>query len=134
MPWLATKYAARRVIERYETNGERNQHYESRISYYRAICQAWPEWSDDRKAYGRVYKECKRRRDRGEDVVVDHVVPLRSPLVCGLHVPWNLQIITSRENVIKGNKWWPDGPFDQRALDVETEQTEQRCLVFSRNT
>lgn len=41
---------------------------------------------------------------------VDHVVPLRSDLVSGLHVEANLQVIPWRDNLIKHNSRWPDMP------------------------
>ncbi len=39
---------------------------------------------------------------------VDHIVPLKSDIVCGLHCWHNLQLLDRNLNASKNNRYWPD--------------------------
>lgn len=51
-----------------------------------------------------------RKRVVGGDWHVDHIVPLKSRIVCGLHAWTNVQVIPALANIVKGNRSWPDMP------------------------
>ena len=69
--------------------------------------QATPAWltPEHKRQIKQIYVDAMTvSRITGVPYVVDHIVPLRGEDVCGLHVPWNLQIMTRAENLKKSNK------------------------------
>lgn len=69
--------------------------------------QATPAWlsQDHLWVMKEVYSlSSLRSKLTGVEHHVDHIVPLKGKEVSGLHVPWNLQVITATENQMKNNK------------------------------
>lgn len=72
--------------------------------------QAIPSWADMAQVR-LIYSKAKELSAvLGVELQVDHVVPLRSKLVCGLHTPANLQLLDAGLNHAKRNWSWPDMP------------------------
>jgi hypothetical protein len=65
--------------------------------------QAIPKWANT-DAIEQIYATCPKGWH------VDHIVPLVSKLVCGLHCEANLRHLPARENMSKNNHHWPDMP------------------------
>lgn len=75
-----------------------------------ARLRATPIWADH-SIIERIYSEATILSEKtGREYHVDHIVPLRAKLVCGLHWEKNLQILERHDNLIKSNLWWPDMP------------------------
>lgn len=69
--------------------------------------QAIPAWAN-LEAIDALYELARWKTERtGIEWQVDHVVPLQSPSVCGLHVENNLEVLTKKRNASKGNRRWP---------------------------
>lgn len=67
-----------------------------------------PTWlkEDDKWLISEAYSiASKRTKVFGFAWHVDHIVPLQSKVVSGLHVPWNLQVIPARDNIAKHNRF-----------------------------
>jgi hypothetical protein len=70
--------------------------------------QATPAWANEffmREAY---HLARLRSQMFGFKWHVDHIVPLVSKTVCGLHCEANMQVIPEKANTSKGNRHWPD--------------------------
>ncbi len=111
-----------------ENDPSLNSHYRRSIRYYKKLYLAWPEWCAEHPGFKDIDNEWKLRKAAGEDVHKDHIVPICSELVCGLHVPWNLQVITATENLRKSNLWWPDHPFENQNLSFKHEAHQLRLI------
>lgn len=125
---------AKHHIRRYQTDAEkerarRKRWRESNPEYFRTYLEenrgahdarvalrdaiklkATPAWANP-SIITLIYERAREiGMQTGVDHEVDHVVPLRSRYVCGLHCESNLQIIPKADNRAKRNLYWPDMP------------------------
>ena len=91
---------------------ERQQYYNAAKPWLRAAYaanrraaknKATPPWADQ-AAIAAIYAKAA-----ASGLTVDHIIPLKHPAVCGLHVLWNLQLLSSSENSRKCNRFEQKG-------------------------
>jgi hypothetical protein len=105
---------------------DRNKYLKCDKKKRNETCRAWAKrnrhktrfWSAERRKFvenqklknifkkelKRIYANCPN------GFVVDHIIPIKSDIVCGLHVPWNLQYLDKKVNLMKTNCF--DGTYD----------------------
>ena len=109
---VIARAAARSPEERRKA---RNKHKENNPELYKALTSvrkrrhrnATPPWitKEQKLQIRQMYIQAQKlTKMTGERYVVDHIIPLINDAVCGLHVPWNLRVMTQEENLKKSNK------------------------------
>lgn len=84
-----------------------------------ALARAYCDWSDIDEVVRIHVAAAVMSELTGEKYVVDHVVPLNNPLVCGLHTHTNLQAVLKGENQRKSNWVWPQmWPISWESLEI----------------
>lgn len=79
-----------------------------RNSYIIAAILSCPEWAD-RGAIEALRIEARRlTHEFGTLYVLDHIIPMSHPQVCGLSVLENLRVVPWAVNASKGNSWNPN--------------------------
>lgn len=94
-----------------KTSGRYSKYFGEKVSRYKMVKMATPVWVVRREVEA-VHDEARTLSySSGMSYVVDHIVPIKGFVVdgknkypvCGLNVPWNLQVITANANAIKHN-------------------------------
>lgn len=99
--YLAHKERYAEYAKRYwrEHQEQKQVHTNARRSRFKFCTPSWA----DRVAIRAIYRQAKKL-----GMSVDHIVPIQSDRVCGLHYPPNLQILLLAENIAKLNRSWPN--------------------------
>lgn len=99
--WVTHKWLQEYRLRANESN---RKHYKKEKAYYVAKAQARRkntqniDLSDfNKEKIKKIYRTAKHKH-------VDHIFALIHPHFCGLHVPWNLQVLPVMKNLSKGNK------------------------------
>jgi len=89
-----------------KANRDKRRHWEAKR--YTSKLDRTPSWLT-KEHFSEIEAFYTQARDcelvSGQKYHVDHIIPLQGENVCGLHVPWNLQVLPADLNIAKGNRY-----------------------------
>ena len=107
------RYVANRHCQPCHSKSDRDKYGPRRAEQdaRRRLRQYCPLAKNDAEAIVDLYKTAAiKTMITGVKHQVDHIIPLNHPDVCGLHVSWNMDILTAEDNVRKSNNFDPTDP------------------------
>lgn len=110
---INSKQSKREVVKEYrksyqKSNRDLFRHHN--MKRYATKKSATPNWLTEEQlsAIAAIYSHARDcELVSGERYHVDHIVPLQGENICGLHVPWNLQVLPADINIRKSNHYDP---------------------------
>jgi hypothetical protein len=101
---------ARKRVKRWRKNNPGKERAKKRTRDAQAI-NACPPWAKTKEMKERLLAHYLHaewlEKVTGSSFHVDHIIPLQSDFVCGLHVPENLMVLSAEDNMRKNGYWWP---------------------------
>jgi 5-methylcytosine-specific restriction endonuclease McrA len=98
---IRNEYSRQWIVNNPDKNTAKSNLYRARK------LNASPSWltNEQKSQIDSIYWLARLQQElNDEQYHVDHIVPLKGKTVCGLHVPWNLQILSAKKNMTKGNR------------------------------
>ena len=104
-------------------------------AYYRRAKRQASLYNFQKEKILEVYRLCsKLKKELNLNLQVDHIYPITNDKMSGLHVWWNLQIITAKENQSKSNKIIKNKIVPRVVANFDTyiKEVEDVCRAYAK--